>query len=89
MGATGFVQPNWFFYKYLTHQDSDKVVRLLEIFREETKAIELQIVDIVYVMKGGITLHEAMLLSSEQKQLYMDRVEQIVKETGGSDKEFM
>jgi len=51
--------------------DNESIIKLLQDFDNESKALEKDLLETTWYMRGGISYNEAMMLSpSERKQIH-------------------
>ena len=64
--------------------DESQIVEYFQELEAESRAIEKQIFEICWYMRGGITLEEAWTLSFDQRSTIMDIINDNIERTKNS-----
>lgn len=60
---------------------NDDIVKLLQDFDSETKAVEKDLLETTWYMRGGISYNEAMALSPGERKQIHEIIKQNIKNT--------
>jgi len=60
---------------------NDDIVKLLQDFDNETKAVEKDLLETTWYMRGGISYNEAMALSPGERKQIHEIIKQNIKNT--------
>jgi hypothetical protein len=61
--------------------DESQIVEYFQELESESRAIEKQIFEICWYMRGGVTLEEAWTLSFDQRSTIMDIINENIERT--------
>ncbi len=64
--------------------DESQIVEYFQELESESRAIEKQIFEICWYMRGGVTLEEAWTLSFDQRSTIMDIINDNIERTKNS-----
>lgn len=64
--------------------DESQIVEYFQELESESRAIEKQIFEICWYMRGGVTLEEAWTLSFDQRSTIMDIINDNIERTKSS-----
>ena len=61
--------------------DNNGVVKMLQQFDNESKALQKDLLELTWYMRGGISYNEAMALSPEERKQVNEIIKQNIKNT--------
>lgn len=64
--------------------DNDNIVKLLQSFDNESKALQKDLLETTWYMRGGISYTEAMALSPSEREQIHEIIKQNIKNTESS-----
>jgi len=72
----------------LTLRDNDEVIKFVDRYEKESKAIKHELLKMCWYMRGGLTYDEAMNLSSSEKLIIGDIIKSNLEATKKSGMPF-
>ena len=60
---------------------NDDVVKLLQQFDNESKALQKELLEITWYMRGGVSYSEATMLSPQERKQIAEIIKQNIKNT--------
>lgn len=69
--------------------EPDEILQYIRSMEKDVEAVENQIIDICYWMKGGITLNEGWALPHYRRQLIVTSLNEKIRKQSGDTREFM
>ena len=60
---------------------NDDVVNLLQQFDNESKALQKELLEITWYMRGGVSYSEATMLSPQERKQIAENIKQNIKNT--------
>lgn len=61
--------------------DNDSIVKLLEQFEKDSKALKKELFRLCWYMRGGLSYDEASMLSYEERRIINDIIEENLETT--------
>ena len=61
--------------------DNESIIKLLQDYDNESKALEKDLLETTWYMRGGISYNEAMMLSPNERKQIHEIIKQNIKNT--------